>query len=570
MNTDINPPRARGPKHFDSLLKVLKERRSHLYDRLQTVPVCIRVAVNVMRSRGQEIEAARLILEHWPLIEASSSVPLNLKAQFFSKMVLLLRSEVFPSERAYVDELVSLARRALAVALEACPGHETFTAEQDEEEILYGGHYCLSRSLEKAGGLTEALGHARRALELCSASSDDNRSGLDYNYAKEFDAIVLMKDILSSLGRVGEAEALLRTTLEKHKDKAGPPDAIQGIAMFRGELAQLLVRHGERYEEALAELVSMREALMTLTEQDKGLAYWNNVIPKLWSLAAECLWSLGRKKEALFWDQELKSWPTSVPAFCQIASELRLCSIRLVLPGASNDERKRLFYVLQIVVEHLKEVAERRATHFYFKPPDVDELFLQRLAFNFSELLLKANVPLTEEEVAMVQGYVRDLQGELEENRAIEEALREAVLEEVREEAMAARRLDEIETEMGKMTVKKKKNKKKKRGGRWGKKGGAASVGEATEGAGGDGKEEKAEEENDAGKEDDAVTDRDCSICFMEMSLYDEEEDEEDEQEKTLTLACGHRFHKACMDLWTNRCVSKGITPSCPMCRGTL
>jgi hypothetical protein len=60
-------------------------------------------------------------------------------------------------------------------------------------------------------------------------------------------------------------------------------------------------------------------------------------------------------------------------------------------------------------------------------------------------------------------------------------------------------------------------------------------------------------------KEDDVATDRDCSICLTEMALHDDE-DEEDEQEKTLTLACHHRFHSACVGLWTSRCETDGGT----------
>ena len=235
----------------------------------------------------------------------------------------------------------------------------------------------------------------------------------------------------------------------------------------------------------------------------------------------------------------------------------------------SEPERKVLVYLLGHILTHMKEVVERRASLPFFRPPPDEELVLQRMIPIHAERMLEANMLRTEEEVAMAKSIIRDLQGELEENRAIEEALREAVLEEVREEAMAARRVGEIETEMGKMTVnKKKKNKKKKRGGRRGKKA-AAVTARADEGAYLALEKEKEEEDDDR-KEADEVTDRDCSICFMEMSLHDDEDEEEDEQEKTLTLTCRHRFHSVCMELWTNRCVSKGITPSCPMCRGTL
>lgn len=98
--------------------------------------------------------------------------------------------------------------------------------------------------------------------------------------------------------------------------------------------------------------------------------------------------------------------------------------------------------------------------------------------------------------------------------------------------------------------------------------------------AGGDAKEEDAEREEGEEEEEetdeqqqegneDEVTDRDCSICFGDMAVYDDDE-EENEQEKTVTLRCAHRFHVGCVDLWKTRCASKGLTITCPMCRGTM
>jgi hypothetical protein len=176
------------------------------------------------------------------------------------------------------------------------PGHENVTLEQDNHSILCNAHMLLAECLVMAGAKSvEALKHAWRARELCPV----NEGGK--GYMRGFRKTMLVTGILCELGRVSEAEALLRTTLQKQLNQAGPPPhpskASQSIARLRGELARLLARYGERHEEALTELTLMREAFAAVTDPDE-LEEWKEFLPKYYFLAADCLWLLGLEVEA--------------------------------------------------------------------------------------------------------------------------------------------------------------------------------------------------------------------------------------------------------------------------------
>lgn len=204
---------------------------------------CTMMAVKVMRSRGQELEATHLILEHWPLVETSTAVHPMAKAFICTRTVPWLRSDAFPSSQEFLDEKVALARRALTMAWEAFgPEYENVTLEQDTHSILCNAHSLLAECLVMVGAKSEALKHAWRALELRPV----NEGGRGYK--REIQKTVLVTGILCELGRVSEAEALLRTTLQKQLDQAGPPPhpskASQSIARLHGELTRLVARYG--------------------------------------------------------------------------------------------------------------------------------------------------------------------------------------------------------------------------------------------------------------------------------------------------------------------------------------
>jgi hypothetical protein len=44
-----------------------------------------------------------------------------------------------------------------------------------------------------------------------------------------------------------------------------------------------------------------------------------------------------------------------------------------------------------------------------------------------------------------------------------------------------------------------------------------------------------------------------CSICYEDGTDY--------------STVCNHRFHQACLNLWTEQCRNILQTPSCPLCR---
>ena len=139
---------------------------------------------------------------HWPLIEASLTVHIAIKDAFFATAMIRLDRKICTSNRAYLDEIVALARRALAVALKHYgPGHETATAAQDCLTILYRGHFHLAECLVGVGGSGEALGHARRALELCPTSPHKNQGDCQYHFASEVDATTMVAGILYRLGQ---------------------------------------------------------------------------------------------------------------------------------------------------------------------------------------------------------------------------------------------------------------------------------------------------------------------------------------------------------------------------------
>lgn len=50
------------------------------------------------------------------------------------------------------------------------------------------------------------------------------------------------------------------------------------------------------------------------------------------------------------------------------------------------------------------------------------------------------------------------------------------------------------------------------------------------------------------------LPDEDCSVCYLDLSNH--------QNGGQVQLACGHRFHKNCLEKWFQR------TPNCPMCRG--
>lgn len=367
---NTNPYYARGLGHFSTLLTFLEAHKSHLYEGPKHCPMATMVVLKILDERGEQMELAKLARAHWPLIEASLSVPILIKNAFFEAAMRRLDRKICTSYRAYLDEIVDLARRALAVALKDFgPGHETATAEQDCFTILYRGHFYLAECLAGVGSSGEALGHARRALELCPTPPDKNTTS-EYNYAVEVDAATMLTGILYRLGRANESEVILRAILQKQMGIAGPlphtTSATHSIARLRGDLAHLLAQHGKRYEEALTELGLMREGLGTVTEHYRYFDEWEEPFSKLWSLAADCLWLLGREDDTLQWDRELQSWPAPLPVHCRIASALRILSSKLRRFEWPEDAQKELIHIVKSNMEGVKQFAEMREDRLYY------------------------------------------------------------------------------------------------------------------------------------------------------------------------------------------------------------
>jgi tetratricopeptide (TPR) repeat protein len=61
---------------------------------------------------------------------------------------------------------------------------------------------------------------------------------------------------------------------------------------------------------------------------------------------------------------------------------------------------------------------------------------------------------------------------------------------------------------------------------------------------------------------------RDCSIC---LEALDEREAEGAEALRVEALAsCPHSFHSGCLDLWVGRCAAKALASTCPDCRADI
>lgn len=152
---------------------------------------------------------------------------------------------------------------------------------------------------------------------------------------------------------------------------------------------------------------------------------------------------------------------------------------------------------------------------------------------------------------------------EIEENQAIEDALKAALLQEMREEAARGVRVqrggevEEWDSGGGVGASRGKGRRKNKKSGkaRWKSKKEREKQGKEEEEAA----EEKREEEVEV--EEKVVEKDDCAICTLSM---------EEEGVAVVVLVCIHRFHDSCLSLWVDKCRSKDYLPSCPLCRSEV
>jgi hypothetical protein len=75
----------------------------------------------------------------------------------------------------------------------------------------------------------------------------------------------------------------------------------------------------------------------------------------------------------------------------------------------------------------------------------------------------------------------------------------------------------------------------------------------------GEAKQAHAQEEEEQEEE--------CCVCLGPMV---EDDDDDSEEDALGLLACGHRLHEGCIDVWNSSCQAKGIAASCPLCRSPL
>jgi hypothetical protein len=129
---------AQGQRHFASLLAALKLYGAELHACGQRLGEHLGIsavtnAAKIMRSLGQYKEAAELVREHLPMIEASSVIPPKTKATFFRDAYdwLFVEGINFLSPEIQ-DKAVAHARKSLVLALKAFgPGVPNDKNDQD-------------------------------------------------------------------------------------------------------------------------------------------------------------------------------------------------------------------------------------------------------------------------------------------------------------------------------------------------------------------------------------------------------------------------------------------------------
>jgi tetratricopeptide (TPR) repeat protein len=581
-------------------------------------PIVLKVAVMALRRENREVQAADLLEKHVPLIEASDIIRPVEKVKFLCNA----GGQWLYGDRLGRSDVDKTAKRGLMakrVAKLACQvfqrgtGYSAGSVEEDTTYTLVRSHLHVAECLNFSGEWQESLLYTQKALEFSRLLSlfPPNKSEIDSVYLYECEAQVALAEVLCNLGRVGEAETLLRSGLLSQLDRVTILPyfykLVKGALLLRGFLVELLMRWLGRHEEAYEQLQQIRREVLPLltthaADNETIDDIKMHVISRYWPKASDCLFKLGREDEAYQWDEEALEHASEFlvntgldlclldyPSIRKVRLELRNWEMRRQVEGERIGKmcwHSRFRFVTAVRCEAARLEGYARAREympFYIFHSDRERV-AQQLVVSFAKQLLSADVLEEEDYIEEVRRIACVYEADLEEDRRIEEGLHEAVLEQVREEIIAGRQRQEREKETKKKSKKKggSKSKKKKKGRGRGKgvdgrgEGGAASsvenkntADEEEESTKDGGEEEGDTAEQQQQEEDDAKTDRECCICFMQMSVYDDE-DEEDEQEKTLTLACQHRFHSACVELWTNRCTSKAITPSCPMCRGTL
>lgn len=79
-----------------------------------------------------------------------------------------------------------------------------------------------------------------------------------------------------------------------------------------------------------------------------------------------------------------------------------------------------------------------------------------------------------------------------------------------------------------------------------------------------------ATEAPDGDKKEAEQASLECAICLMEINEVLDSEDEVEVNGGITRVACGHVFHRLCLNMWMGRCASHGTASTCPMCRGRL